>query len=449
MITGKLKKTDPYILAFGLLAASAFVLTAVLYGLHFFPYMPMHSDANGYYMYLPAVFVYRDPGMHFLHLLTPDPSGFENTFFLIPDTGQVVDKYTMGVAVLQMPFFLVAHGLTLLFRPALADGYSSFYQLANIASGCFWFFVGSVCTLKVGEKYASKKSIFVSVLLVTFGTGLFYYLTRDGGYSHVYSYACIALFMLLIQRYEEKPSLRLQLLGGLIFGMLTLVRVTNVVMVMLFVCFGTTSVKRFFERLIYILRPDRWIGILVGFLIPWIPQLAYWKWAAGSFIVNSYNLPGNEFEEVFYWTSPKILEVLFLPNRGIFFWGPVLVFSAVGLWMGLRKKKELWPGMLISALLFTYITACWWCYDGLCGFTNRFFVDLSAFFILWMALFWDEAKKHRGLLIACGVFAAAGLVWTNLFMVEYWFHETTKFNVHWEEIRQVFAWYRLLIQNLL
>ena len=106
------------------IAVLAFLLTAVFYGIGFFPFQPTHSDGNGYYMYLPAFFVYHDPGMHFLDQLAEDISGFSGTFFPM-DTGQVVDKYTMGVAILQLPFFLAADILTKLFRPEAADGFAA------------------------------------------------------------------------------------------------------------------------------------------------------------------------------------------------------------------------------------------------------------------------------------------------------------------------------------
>ena len=126
---------DKYIRVFFLIAVGVFVLTAVCYQVGFFPYRPTHSDGNGYYMYLPAVFTYHDLGMKFVYNGSfSDPSGLVNTFFPMA-TGQVVDKYTMGVALLQMPFFLVADIVAKLFTLELADGFSALYQLAHIDSG--------------------------------------------------------------------------------------------------------------------------------------------------------------------------------------------------------------------------------------------------------------------------------------------------------------------------
>ena len=98
--------------------------------------------------------------------------------------------------------------------------------------------------------------------------------------------------------------------------------------------------------------------------------------------------------------------------------------------------------MLATVMLFTYITAAWWAYDGFCGFTNRFFVDLSLIFIFQLALFLDWAKGRRQIWIFTVLFLTAALIWTNLFMIEYWHNSTTMFQVTWESIGKVFDWYR-------
>lgn len=436
---------DKYIWMFAIIAGVAFLMTAFFYKIGFFPYTPMHSDGNGYYMYLPAVFSYRDLGMNFVYNGTfSDPSGLTGTFFPMA-TGQVVDKYTMGVAVLQLPFFLLADVAAHLFTPDQTDGFSAIYQLGNIASGCFYYFVGSVASYKISRKYADDKSAFWAAVAVTFGTGLFHYISRDGGYSHVYSYAMIALFILLVDIYEKKPVKRVQFLGGICFGLLTLVRVTNAVMILIYVFYRVNSFRGLLERLKKILLPKNWWLVLLGVLLVWAPQLMYWKWAAGSFFVNSYHLPGNEFDERFYWTSPEIINVLFTVNRGVFFWCPVVILSVAAIFILFKKVPEFQLGILLSILAFTYITASWWAYDGLCGFTNRFFVDLSAVFIFELALFLKWAQRNRKVQKAVMVFIICAVLWTMLFMVEYWFHETTKFDVHMEQIIQVFHWYRKIL----
>lgn len=436
---------DKYVWGFMVIAGITFCMTAFFYNIGFFPYTPMHSDGNGYYMYLPAVFSYHDLGMNFVYNGTfSDPSGLTGTFFPMA-TGQVVDKYTMGVAVLQLPFYLLADVVAHLFTPEQANGFSAIYQLGNIASGCFYYFVGSVASYKISRKYADEKSAFWAVIAITFGTGLFHYISRDGGYSHVYSYAMIALFILLVDRYEKNPTWRMQFLGGICFGLLTLVRVTNGVMILTYIFYRVNSFRVFGERMKKILSPKNWWLVLLGMALVWAPQLIYWKWAAGSFFVNSYHLPGNEFDEKFYWLSPEIINVLFTVNRGIFFWCPVVILSVAAIFILFKKVPEFQLGMLLSMLAFTYITASWWAYDGLCGFTNRFFVDLSAVFIFQLALLLKKVQENRKLQLAVSIFIVCAILWTVLFMVEYWFHETTKFDVHMEQIVQVFNWYKQIL----
>ena len=429
------------------IAVLAFLLTAVFYGIGFFPFQSTHSDGNGYYMYLPAFFVYHDPGMHFLDQLAEDISGFSGTFFPM-DTGQVVDKYTMGVAILQLPFFLAADILTKLFRPEAADGFSALYQLGNITSGCFYYFFGSFWSYRLAKKYAGAGKAFAAVLLITFGTGLFHYITMDGSYSHVYTYGMLALFLWLVERHEEEEHTKFKVLGGICFGLVTLIRVTNVVVIFVYLLYRVTSWKSFRERMAKVLRPKRFLPILAGFFPVWLPQLIYWKWAAGSFIVNSYDLPGNIWQEHFNWLQPQIAGVLFLPNRGVFFWCPVVILSCAAFVLCFRRAENFQPGMLVSVILFTYITAAWWAYDGFCGFTNRFFVDLSPIFIFELALFLGWARERRRIWILTIVFLTAALIWINLFMIEYWHNSTTMFQVTWESIGKVFGWYRKWLSGL-
>lgn len=425
---------------FAVIATAAFVLTVLFYKIDLFPFEPIHSDGNGYYMYLPAVFVYHDPGMHFVEGLAEDISGFSGTFFPM-DTGQVVDKYTMGVAVLQLPFFLIADLLTKLFLPGQADGFSLFYQLGNIAGGCFYYFLGAACMYRTAKKHTDAASAFGAVLLITFGTGLFHYITMDGSYSHVYSFAMIALFILLVEKHEKSQTVGMKFLGGLCFGMLTLVRVTNAVIVLIYICYRAAAFRELRERICKIVRPGRILPILAGIFPVWIPQLLYWKWAAGSFLVNSYDLPGNVWQEHFNWLEPKLLEVLFLPNRGLFFWCPIVVLCVIAALFLRREDLSFRWGMIAAFAAFTYITASWWAYDGFCGFTNRFFVDLSAVFIFQLAVFLHWAKQHCQWKWPVRIYAVLALLWTNLFMMEYWCNRTTMFQVTMEDIRQVFLWY--------
>lgn len=95
---------------------------------------PIRSDGDGYYAYLPTLLIHKklDFGVlkdHFGGAI-PDYTGIHRH----PQTGNFYNKYPIGVAVLMVPFFGIAHALTQIAGLA-ADGYSDIYQYAPGAPG--------------------------------------------------------------------------------------------------------------------------------------------------------------------------------------------------------------------------------------------------------------------------------------------------------------------------
>lgn len=72
------------------------------------------SDAEGYYLYLPALFI--NGGFEDLAVRS------EVQFPLFEDTNKRFTKYTYGVALMELPFFLLAHLIGSIMGEA--DGYS-------------------------------------------------------------------------------------------------------------------------------------------------------------------------------------------------------------------------------------------------------------------------------------------------------------------------------------
>jgi len=102
---------------------------------------PIRSDGFSYYVYLPAWFIYGDPR---LSSVANDCCGGEFPDFSVivkwPRTRRWVNPHPIGVAVLQTPFFLAAHGLTH-WTNLSADGFTLYYQYAAGLSGLAWTIV--------------------------------------------------------------------------------------------------------------------------------------------------------------------------------------------------------------------------------------------------------------------------------------------------------------------
>jgi hypothetical protein len=103
----------------------------------------IESDAKGYYAYLPAVFIYKDLNFEFFHKIEKEKYYDKNLFYDYRSGayGKTINKYYCGTALLEMPFFLTAHGLSYLINYDM-DGYSKLYQVFINLSGIFYAFLG-------------------------------------------------------------------------------------------------------------------------------------------------------------------------------------------------------------------------------------------------------------------------------------------------------------------
>src|SRR6187551_215222 len=70
-------------------------------------------DVSGYYHYLPAIFIYKDiRQQNWMNAINEKylPSPAYDQAFGHHDSGNKVNKYAIGQAVLYSPFFFAAHG---------------------------------------------------------------------------------------------------------------------------------------------------------------------------------------------------------------------------------------------------------------------------------------------------------------------------------------------------
>ena len=122
-----------------------------------------------------------------------------NGVYKYENTGNYLDKYPVGVAVMALPFFLVAHAGTLilsLHSGVAPNGYTDpLYHAAQAFSGLFYGLLGLVILKKLLDKYFSAKVVYLTIILITFGTNLFHYFTYDAVFSHAYSFFLFTLFL--------------------------------------------------------------------------------------------------------------------------------------------------------------------------------------------------------------------------------------------------------------
>src|SRR5690554_4943446 len=95
------------------------------------------ADQAGYYVYLPAFFIYDFDG----NRMPEDIVEKTGDGFSIDDQGKIITRYTTGVAIMQAPFFLAIHSLQGLSGQE-QDGFSGIYHYVSSIAAIFYAFMG-------------------------------------------------------------------------------------------------------------------------------------------------------------------------------------------------------------------------------------------------------------------------------------------------------------------
>lgn len=340
----------------------------------------MWADASGYYVYLPATFIYQWDVKNM-------PDGIDTLvgrgFSFQQNKTVLFSKYTSGIAFLQAPFFAIAH-LCTKWSGGLADGFSQNYVNSLLFSGVFYLLLALFCLYYFLKAYFSQRTSLITCLTLVLCTNLYYYGIEHPGLSHVYSFFLICSSLLFIQRNAGRPEFWLPP----VFALLILIRPTNIVAVSMLTLLHFNINRISLRKLHY---PFLAAGCMAGFLIV-LPQLYYWRTLSGSWIMYSY---GNEgFTN---WRHPYIKEVFFAATNGLFTWSPILLLYLAG-FRFIPVSKFVTLVCLGGFILITYLNASWWVWPFGCAYGGRAFIEYFPFLGMGLAALTDQTRRMKPLL---------------------------------------------------
>lgn len=327
-------------------------------------------DVVGYYSYLPATFIDKDLKLGFI---TPEnrKDYYGSKYGYVDDPeGHHVFKYSMGMAILYLPFFTAAH---LLAEPLgyTADGYSEIYQWFIEYSGLFYLLLGLIFLRRLLLLYYSEKITALSIFIIFFGTNLLCYSTIDAAMSHSYTFSLVSAFLYYIVRYYRTPGTGYVIFLAFLFGLIILVRPPNVLFGLAILLTGVNHVADLKIRWLFIGRHYRHVLLLMLITsLTLLPQLLYWHYVTGHYFVSSYG------EEGFFFKNPHVIDCLVGFRKGWLVYSPVFFFALAGVWM-LRKQHS--RDFLFTILILLppsfYLISSWWCwwYGG--SFSLRPMID--------------------------------------------------------------------------
>ncbi|MBN1337932.1 MAG: glycosyltransferase family 39 protein [Bacteroidales bacterium] len=398
------------------LSITAFVIIAFFFIRTRFVYSEMHYgwplkvttyDALGYYMYLPAVFIYHDvkelkwfAGIDEKYTVSGGWVYQANRY----KNGNYVFKYLGGVAILQLPFFFAGH-IAALAGGYEADGFSMPYQYAIGFGAVFWCLLSIVLLINILRRWFSDHVTAITLILLTIASNLIQYIAVDGGQSHAWIFPLYVFVLYTTLQWHIRPSMAWAAATGLIIGLATISRPTEAIMLFIPLFWNTHTKEA--AKLKWALLKENKSHILVAALAGLagvLPQLIYWKIATGSFVYDV----GSKWD----FLTPH-LRVLTGWEKGWFVYTPVTLFFVAGFFV--IKKFPFGKSVLVFCLLNIYIIISWhdWRYGG--SYSARALTQSYPVFALPLAAFIDRISrmKWRYLFYPAAVY----LLVVNLFQI--------------------------------
>lgn len=349
------------------------------------------SDGTGYYAYLPQYIIYPQYKHFGFQEIVQKKHPIRSLFPMWNIHGQNkrVDKYYVGYALLNSPFFLTTH----LYHKIVygeGDGYSLGYRISiTIGALCFWLF-GSIFIFKFLH-FFDVKPIYrmITIVLLAFGTNLNFYTSIYSTFSHVTSFFLIACFLYFAKRLALNITRKNIILFALLISAIYITRPVNV-LILLIVPFLFSSLKEFKEKLILLIKNHKLSLFFAISVMLIVVSIQLWNTydQIGEIKMNTYS--DEWFSE---WKTPHFGDVLFGYNKGFFVFAPIMFLMFPGYYYLFKKERNLFFGVIVTSIIVVYFVASWHAWEYGVGFGMRPLIDFLPLFCIPIAFLFNEINK--------------------------------------------------------
>jgi hypothetical protein len=352
-------------------------------------------DFFGYYLYLPSLVVYDDPGIKNLDWVNKinDQYKCSPTLYQVSQSakGNWIIRFYSGMSIMFLPFFLVGHVYALA-SSYPADGFSAPYQWALIFSGIFYTFLGVWLIRRLLLRYLEDNVTALTMILLFIGSGFFFFTTLGSDVPHVYVFTLLALLLNLSHRWHESPKLLTAAAIGLVTGLIAICRPSGALAVLIPVFWGVYDKNSFLEKYKLLKNNLSHVAILVaGGLLGILPQILYWLVASGQLVYNAYNDPQSGLDLF----NPRIGYVLFGFRKGLYVYSTMMIFATIGFYHLFKNNRKLFLPVLLFFLANVYIISC---YSSLVSFGWRAFVESHAVLAIPLGYFSYSVLNQKKIL---------------------------------------------------
>ncbi len=394
----------------------------------------VRGDGVGYYAYARAMLI--EHSLNFQHDWKSANQSFtmgrlDASGNILPEdytvTGHIENHFTVGPAILWAPFLIGAHAAVLLGDVLGAhippDGFSWPYLYAMAIGTAVYGFLGLWISFRIARRYFSESSAAIATFGIWFASSLPVYMYFNPSWSHAHSAFIVALTLWFWNQTRDKRSLPQWILLGLLTGLALDVYYPNFVIILLpslesLAIYAGIAPRQFPGARVRFAIGN--IGYAAALFAGFLPTLITRRIIYGSGVETGYVSVLN-----WAWLHPRLLSVMFSSDHGVLSWTPIVLVAVLGLFAVLRRDKELGIILLCVVAGFEYFIGAYPTWDGLSSFGNRFFVSLTAIFVLGLAggidLLEQVLSAWRARVLAYGLTATL-IVWNMAFIYQWGMH---------------------------
>ena len=352
-------------------------------------------DVLGYYIHLPATFIYDDPLMENREWIEKinEEKQLTGTLYQISsnDEGEPIYFFLIGMAIFLLPFFLIGHFSAWVFDYPL-DGFSLPYQYSLVIGGVFYTIIGLIFLRKILKHYFPDKLTGLLLFLIVFGTNYIHHLTLKNLETVNILFLLMTLIIWNTIKWHQNFKTKNLVIIGASITLMSLVKPSEIMVVFIPLLWGIYNKESLILKWKLILKNKNsfLIAIIICILIG-LPQMLYWQIRTGHLFYDSYKNPGVGLDVY----SPHFLKSMFSFQKGWFIYTPVMIFGVIGFYQLFKQNKKIVISLLVYFIIAFYIIISWseWWYGA--GFSNRPLIMTYPILAITMGYFFLYLKEKN------------------------------------------------------
>lgn len=374
-------------------------------------------DIFGYYLPLPATFVYDDvwlddrtwvEAVNVKYHLT-------DTIYQISSTpdGKPMYFFFLGMSILLLPFFLIGH-LSAFISGHPMDGFSLPYEEALVLGATLYSLLGLWYLRKWLLLFLKDSTVVWMLLLLVFATNYFVHGILKNLETVSFLFTGAAMVLYYTHQVHTQFKRKDLILLCVVLAFMTLIKPSECIFALIPLLYGVfdsdTRAKKW--ALIQDHKKDIGIAIVVGVSIVGI-QMGYFFVKTGKLFYDSYINAGVGLD----FTHPHFFEALLGYRKGWLLYTPFMLLFFLGLPTFFKNQRTQFWSLILPFFIGLYIVVSWSEYWYGAAYSLRPLMAWYPFLFLVIGGFWEGIQNRKRMKVIVLIFSSLTVL-LNLF--QYW-----------------------------